>query len=100
MATGFATGTERDRDAGALGTARASGEDGTDNGCEDPRSEEETRAAAVLLSHKLLAVKFVQGLPVVGAVGGAVNFSAAGRVARWGALKYKKRFYEKKVRGL
>ena len=62
--------------------------------------EEETRAAAVLLSHKLLAVKFVQGLPVVGAVGGAVNFSAAGRVARWGALKYKKRFYEKKVRGL
>ena len=62
--------------------------------------EGETRDAAALLSQKLLAVKFVQGLPVVGAVGGMVNFSAAGRVSRWGALKYKKRFYEKKVRGL
>ena len=62
--------------------------------------EEETKTAAALLAQKLLAVKFVQGLPVVGVVGGAVNFSAAGRVSQWGALKYKKRFLERKVRGL
>ena len=62
--------------------------------------EEETRAAASLLAQKLLAVKFVQGLPVVGVVGGAANFSTAGRVSQWGGLKYKKRFLERKVRGL
>ena len=62
--------------------------------------EEETKTAATLLAQKQLAVKFVQGLPVVGVVGGAVNFSAAGRVSQWGALKYKKRFLERKVRGL
>ena len=62
--------------------------------------EEETRAAASLLAQKLLAVKFVQGLPVVGVVGGAANFSVAGRVSQWGGLKYKKRFLERKVRGL
>ena len=61
---------------------------------------EETRAAASLLAQKLLAVKFVQGLPVVGVVGGAANFSVAGRVSQWGGLKYKKRFLERKVRGL
>ena len=62
--------------------------------------EGETKATATLLAQRLLAVKFIQGFPVVGAVGGPVNFSLAGRVARWGALKYRKRFYEKKVRGL
>ena len=62
--------------------------------------ERETRAASVLLSQKLLALKFLQGIPLVGAAGGAANFSLAGRVSRWGALKYKKRFLEKKVRGL
>ena len=62
--------------------------------------ENETGAAAALLARKLLLLKFVQGFPLVGAVGGAANLSLAGRVSRWGALKYKKRFLEKKVRGL
>lgn len=62
--------------------------------------EEETRSASVLLSQKLLLLKFVQGIPLVGAVGGAANLSAAGRVSQWGGLKYKKRFLERKVRGL
>ena len=62
--------------------------------------EEETRRTADLLAGKLLAFKFLQGFPLIGAVGGAVNFSAVGRVSGWGALKYKKRFLEKKVRGL
>ena len=62
--------------------------------------EEETEASAVLLSPKLLILKFVQGIPLVGAVGGAANLSAAGRISQWGGLKYKKRFLKRKVRGL
>ena len=62
--------------------------------------ENETGAAAALLARKVVRLKFVRGCRLVGAVGGAGNLSLAGRVSRWGALKYKKRFLEKKVRGL
>ena len=60
----------------------------------------EMRAASALLSDRLLLVKFIQGLPLVGVVGGAANLSLSGAVARYGTLKYKKRFLERKVRGL
>ena len=62
--------------------------------------EVEMRAAAALLSDRLLLVKFIQGLPIVGVVGGAANLSLSGAVSRYGSLKYKKRFLERKVRGL
>ena len=62
--------------------------------------EAELRAAAALLSDRLLLVKFVQGLPIVGIVGGAANLSLSGAVTRYGTMKYKKRFLERKVRGL
>ena len=60
----------------------------------------ETRSAAALLSDRLLLVKFVQGLPIVGVVGGATNLSLSGAVNQYGTMKYKKRFLERKVRGL
>ena len=62
--------------------------------------ELEMRTAAALLSDRLLLVKFVQGLPIVGVVGGAANLSLSGAVNQYGTLKYKKRFLERKVRGL
>lgn len=62
--------------------------------------EVEMRAAAALLSDRLLLVKFIQGLPIVGVVGGAANLSLSGAVTRYGSIKYKKRFLERKVRGL
>lgn len=62
--------------------------------------EAEIQTTSRLLAERLLLVKFVQGLPVVGAVGGAANWSLSGAVSRYGTLKYKKRFLEKKVRGL
>ena len=61
---------------------------------------EEIRKTSVLLSERLLLVKFIQGLPVVGAVGGLSNLSLSGAVDEFGGLKYKKRFLERKVRGL
>lgn len=62
--------------------------------------EREMGETARVLADRLLLVKFVQGLPLVGAVGGAANLSLSGRVSRFGALKYEKRFLERKVRGL
>ena len=60
----------------------------------------EIQKTAVLLSERLLLVKFIQGLPVVGALGGLSNFTMSGAVSEYGTLKYKKRFLERKVRGL
>ena len=60
----------------------------------------EMHAAALLLSDRLLLIKFIQGLPIVGIVGGASNLPLSGAVTRYGTTKYKKRFLERKVRGL
>ena len=62
--------------------------------------DEEIHKTAALLSERLLLVKFIQGLPVVGALGGLSNFTLSGAVSEYGTLKYKKRFLERKVRGL
>ena len=58
------------------------------------------RAASALLADRLLLVKFIQGMPVVGVVGGAANLSLSSAVNKYGTLKYKKRFLERKVRGV
>ncbi len=60
----------------------------------------EIHATALLLSERLLLLKFIQGFPIVGVVGGLSNLSLSGAVSEYGALKYRKRFLERKVRGL
>lgn len=62
--------------------------------------DEEIRKTAILLSERLLLVKFIQGFPIVGAVGGLSNLSLSSAVSEYGGIKYKKRFLERKVRGL
>lgn len=62
--------------------------------------DEEVRKTAILLSERLLLVKFTQGIPIVGAVGGLSNLSLSSAVSEYGGIKYKKRFLERKVRGL
>lgn len=62
--------------------------------------EREIERTAAVLSERLLLVKFIQGIPLVGVVGGAANLSVYGQVSRYAQLKYKRRFLEKKVRGL
>lgn len=61
--------------------------------------DQEMERTARCLAHRLLLIKFIQGIPMVGAVGGLSNLSVTGAVARWGRIKYQKRFLEKKVRG-
>ena len=62
--------------------------------------EQEMDVTADLLAERLLFLKFVQGIPVAGAVAGAANLSISNTVAKYAAIKYQKRFLEKKVRGL
>lgn len=62
--------------------------------------EQEMERTANLLAERLLFLKFIQGIPVVGAIGGAGNLSMSYTVSKYGSMKYQKRFLEKKVRGL
>jgi hypothetical protein len=48
------------------------------------------------LSEALLTAKFLQGIPIVGIIGGAVNYSIVNRVGTYASLKYKKRYLLKK----
>lgn len=49
------------------------------------------------LSEALLTAKFIQGIPIVGVIGGVVNYSIVNRVAKFARLKYKKRYLIKKL---
>lgn len=54
--------------------------------------EEEVRRAASALSKEMLMAKFVQGLPVIGVVGGMNNPLVYRKVMRYASMKYKKRY--------
>ncbi|MBR5815848.1 MAG: EcsC family protein [Anaerotignum sp.] len=60
--------------------------------------EEEVQNAAKALSSAMLMAKFVQGLPVVGAVGGVSNPVVYQKISQYAALKYKKRYLAAKRR--
>ncbi|MGF6375955.1 hypothetical protein M2140_001025 [Clostridiales Family XIII bacterium PM5-7] len=59
---------------------------------EDFDEQAEIRSAAVSLSTELLYLKFLQGLPIVGMVGGAYNTVYLQKVLSYAKLKYKRRF--------
>lgn len=61
--------------------------------------EEEVKRAASALSEGMLMAKFIQGLPVVGAVGGMNNPLVYQKVMRYAAMKYKKRYLAAKRKG-
>ncbi len=50
------------------------------------------------LSKELLYIKFLQGIPIVGAVGGAYDVVYLKKITEYANLKYKKRFLLKKKR--
>lgn len=49
-----------------------------------------------ILSDSMLTSKFVQGIPVIGAVGSIANYTTINKISRYGALKYKKRYLNNK----
>jgi hypothetical protein len=56
---------------------------------------DQMKLSAEVLSEALLTAKFIQGIPLIGAVGGAVNYYLLNRVAKYTRIKYKKRYLEK-----
>ena len=57
-------------------------------------------ACGTVSTTSLDALQSENDLPIVGVVGGAANLSLSGAVNQYGTMKYKKRFLERKVRGL
>lgn len=60
--------------------------------------KEQMRTTSDVLSDALLAAKFIQGFPVVGAVGGLVNLSIINKTGKFAGIKYKKRYLLSKLK--
>jgi hypothetical protein len=58
--------------------------------------EEQMMETAKVLSDSMLTAKFIQGIPIVGAIGGVVNYSIIKRIGEYASLKYKKRYLNRK----
>lgn len=61
--------------------------------------EDTIQKTAGCLSKELLYMKFLQGIPVVGAVGGAYDVVYLKRITEYANLKYERRFLEKICQG-
>ena len=51
-----------------------------------------------MLSKELLYMKFLQGVPVIGAVGGAYDVIYMKQISEYANLKYQRRFLQEKIR--
>jgi len=50
-----------------------------------------------LLSNTLLTAKFIQGLPLVGVIGGVINPVMINKIGKYARIKYKKRYLLSKI---
>lgn len=55
---------------------------------------------AYCLSKELLYMKFLQGIPIVGAAGGAYDVIYMKQVVSYAEMKYRRRFYRNRMKGL
>lgn len=62
------------------------------------RTNEQVKQAAGSLSKELLYMKFLQGTPIVGAVGGAYDVIYMRQITEYAKLKYRRRFLERQKR--
>lgn len=75
--------------------------DGIDSGnVMDINLNEYMKGTADLLSDALLTAKFIQGIPLLGIIGGAVNHSVIQKIAHYAKMKYKKRYLTRKLKQL
>lgn len=59
--------------------------------------KEQSKETAAALAEALLYMKFLQGIPVVGAAGGAADTVYLKKITDYAELKYKRRFLRKKI---
>ena len=62
---------------------------------QEKTKEEMIHQTAGCLSKELLYMKFLQGIPVVGAVGGAYDVVYLKQITEYANLKYERRFLER-----
>ena len=55
--------------------------------------DEIIQETARILSGELLYMKFLQGIPIVGVVGGAFDFKYMKEITTYAEIKYRKRYY-------
>lgn len=60
-----------------------------------PDKQEQMQKASYALSKELLYLKFVQGVPIVGVLGGISDIIYQKKITDYAALKYKRRFLKK-----
>lgn len=63
----------------------------------DVHLEEQMKITSEVFSDALLTAKFIQGIPIVGVVGGAVNYNILNKISNYSRIKYKKRYLNKKL---
>lgn len=57
--------------------------------------DEEIKETSKVLSNSLLVAKFIQGLPIVGVIGGVTNYQFISKVSKYARIRYKKRYLKK-----
>lgn len=57
--------------------------------------ESQIKATSDALAREMLYLKFVQGIPIVGIVGGLADIAYQRKLTQYAELKYKRRFYNK-----
>lgn len=55
------------------------------------------KETAQVLTDAMIVGKFIQGIPLVGTIGGVVNFNIINKIGKYTIIKYKKRYLLKKV---
>ena len=61
--------------------------------------DEQMKKTADCFATDMLCIKFIQGLPLVGVIGGITNVSYCRRISEYAKLKYQKRFLIQKQEG-
>lgn len=57
----------------------------------------EIKNTSKLLSENLLMAKFIQGLPIVGVLGGITNYKVINKIGKYARIRYKKRYLNNKA---
>ncbi|MGB4657837.1 MAG: EcsC family protein [Mobilitalea sp.] len=63
----------------------------------DINLDKQIRTTSDVLSNALLTAKFIQGIPIVGMIGGAANYNILNKVGKYAGIKYHKRYLLSKV---
>ena len=58
--------------------------------------EKEIELTAKILSNELLIEKYMQGIPVIGIIGGVINHMIYAKITKFSTIQYKKRYLEEK----